>query len=264
MGHHPELYIEEDNLEVLKILQESYLGAVKVIYLTRPTTFATISSIQILCDGPRRISRCQRIPGRGGKINFQRKNSFGRQVSPDWCSMLFSDCCCPACSPRRRHLISIDDHESSEPEEDLRRGVRRKQLLNQFAWVSISRAARYPAEARPKPEGPSRLPGMTRAASLSYIHFRQEDARCVQGLSQGRSDRPAGPLCGRRSLYNHNRKFNEGTRPNLVFSIFYQPHRRSPRAIGEAAGGSSCPHAMGTAAHKHCLRWSQQKIADEP
>ena len=30
------LYIEGDNLEVLKILQESYLGAVKVIYLDPP------------------------------------------------------------------------------------------------------------------------------------------------------------------------------------------------------------------------------------
>lgn len=36
------LYIEGDNLEVLKLLQETYLGKVKMIYMTRPTTPATI------------------------------------------------------------------------------------------------------------------------------------------------------------------------------------------------------------------------------
>ena len=35
-----------------------------------------------LCDGPRRISRCQRIPGRGGEDQLSaEKHVFGRQVS---------------------------------------------------------------------------------------------------------------------------------------------------------------------------------------
>ena len=38
------LYIEGDNLEVLKLLQESYLGKVKMSTSTRPTTPATTSS----------------------------------------------------------------------------------------------------------------------------------------------------------------------------------------------------------------------------
>ena len=72
------LYIEGDNLEVLKILQESYLGAVKVIYLDPPYNTGS----DFLCDGPRRISRCQRIPGRGGEDQLSaEKHVFGRQVS---------------------------------------------------------------------------------------------------------------------------------------------------------------------------------------
>ena len=33
LGHTENLYIEGDNLEVLKLLQESYLGKVKMIYI---------------------------------------------------------------------------------------------------------------------------------------------------------------------------------------------------------------------------------------
>ena len=41
------LYIEGDNLEVLKLLQESYLGKVKMIYIDPPYNTAMISFIQI-------------------------------------------------------------------------------------------------------------------------------------------------------------------------------------------------------------------------
>jgi adenine-specific DNA-methyltransferase len=41
------LYIEGDNLEVLKLLQESYLGQVKAIYIDPPYNTGTILYIQI-------------------------------------------------------------------------------------------------------------------------------------------------------------------------------------------------------------------------
>ena len=53
-----------------------------------------------------------------------------------------------------------------------------------------------------------------------------------------RTDR-LGPFAVGDPLYNHNRKFNEETRPNLVFSIFYQPQTQeiSTGAIGERPPG---------------------------
>lgn len=42
------LYIEGDNLEVLKLLQESYLGKVKMIYIDPRTTPATTSSMPMI------------------------------------------------------------------------------------------------------------------------------------------------------------------------------------------------------------------------
>lgn len=63
-----------------------------------------------------------------------------------------------------------------------------------------------------------------------------------------RTDR-LGPFAVGDPLYNHNRKFNEETRPNLVFSIFYQPQTQeiSTGAIGERRPGwfELPPHANG-------------------
>ena len=42
------LYIEGDNLEVLKLLQESYLGKMKMIYIDHPTTPAMTSSAETI------------------------------------------------------------------------------------------------------------------------------------------------------------------------------------------------------------------------
>lgn len=49
------LYIEGDNLDVLKLLRENYLGKVKMIYIDPPTTRATISSITTTLPRAKRI-----------------------------------------------------------------------------------------------------------------------------------------------------------------------------------------------------------------
>ena len=69
-------------------------------------------------------------------------------------------------------------------------------------------------------------------------------------------------------MYNHNRKFNEETRPNLVFSIFYNPDTEEiiTGNIGEVKEGfiELLPHKNGDGIHKyHAWRWSKPKIAKE-
>ena len=71
-----------------------------------------------------------------------------------------------------------------------------------------------------------------------------------------RTDR-LGPFAVGDPLYNHNRKFNEETRPNLVFSIFYQPQTQeiSTGAIGRAARvvRAAAPCKWGRRAQVPCL-----------
>lgn len=86
------LYIEGDNLEALKLLQESYLAAVKLIYIDPPynTGHDFVYPDSFIMD------REKYAKGTGyfdedGNVNFGRENSetAGRYHS-DWCSMMYS------------------------------------------------------------------------------------------------------------------------------------------------------------------------------
>ena len=107
------LYIEGDNLEVLKLLQESYLGAVKMIYIDPP--YNTGSDFIYEDDFMHSQDEEDRQMGVYDENNnrlFKNTDTNGRFHS-DWCSMMYS----------RLHLaknllkddgvifISIDDSE---------------------------------------------------------------------------------------------------------------------------------------------------------
>ena len=86
------LYIEGDNLEVLKLLQESYLGKVKMIYIDPPynTGHDFIYPDSFIMDND------EYDEGTGyfdedGNVNYKRENSqrAGKYHS-DWCSMIYS------------------------------------------------------------------------------------------------------------------------------------------------------------------------------
>lgn len=86
------LYIEGDNLEVLKLLQESYLGKVKMIYIDPPynTGHDFVYPDSFVMDSE------EYDEGTGyfdedGNVNFSRENSVtAGKYHSDWCSMIFS------------------------------------------------------------------------------------------------------------------------------------------------------------------------------
>ena len=86
------LYIEGDNLEVLKLLQESYLGKVKMIYIDPPynTGHDFIYPDSFIMDNDDYNDGCGYFDD-DGNINYVRENgqSTGKYHS-DWCSMIFS------------------------------------------------------------------------------------------------------------------------------------------------------------------------------
>ena len=85
------LYIEGDNLEVLKLLQESYLGKVKMIYIDPPyntgNDFIYLDEFD-MSDKEFRDGIGQ-IDEETGKRLFKNTDSNGRFHS-DWCSMIYS------------------------------------------------------------------------------------------------------------------------------------------------------------------------------
>lgn len=107
------LYIEGDNLEALKLLQESYLGAVKMIYIDPPYNTGN----DFIYRDDFKLSEEEYEDGLGvydeeGDKLFKNTDTNGRFHS-DWCSMIYSRLMLA------RNLltddgvifISIDDHE---------------------------------------------------------------------------------------------------------------------------------------------------------
>lgn len=84
------LYIEGDNLEVLKLLQESYLGAIKMIYIDPPyNTGSDFIYKDNFSVSSREYEDEMRAYDDEGNRLFKNTDSNGRFHS-DWCSMMYS------------------------------------------------------------------------------------------------------------------------------------------------------------------------------
>ena len=109
------LYIEGDNLEVLKLLQESYLGKVKLIYIDPP--YNTGNDFIYRDDFAVKTEEYEQQLGmfdeETGDRLFKNTDSNGRFHS-DWCSMMYSRLMLARniLAPDGAIFISIDDHEA--------------------------------------------------------------------------------------------------------------------------------------------------------
>lgn len=86
------LYLEGDNLEVLKLLQESYLGKVKMIYIDPPyntgSDFVYPDSFVMTSED---YNEGTGYFDEDGNVNFSRENGAGAaRYHSDWCSMMYS------------------------------------------------------------------------------------------------------------------------------------------------------------------------------
>lgn len=107
------LYIEGDNLEVLKLLQESYLGKVKMIYIDPPYNTGNdfIYNDDFKMTGEEYADVAGEIDEDGNRM-FKNTDSNGRFHS-DWCSMIYSRLMLARnlLSDDGVIFISIDDNE---------------------------------------------------------------------------------------------------------------------------------------------------------
>jgi adenine-specific DNA-methyltransferase len=110
------LYIEGDNLEVLKLLQESYLGKVKMVYIDPPYNTGNdfVYRDKWAVDSEQWSERTGEYDETDNRL-FRNKESNGRFHS-DWCSMIY-----PRLMLARNLLsddgvifISIDDNEVAQ------------------------------------------------------------------------------------------------------------------------------------------------------
>ena len=86
------LYIEGDNLDTLKLLQESYLNSIKLIYIDPPynTGHDFVYPDSFIMDNEEYANGTGYFD-EDGNVNFSRENSdTGGKYHSDWCSMIYS------------------------------------------------------------------------------------------------------------------------------------------------------------------------------
>lgn len=107
------LYIEGDNLEVLKLLQENYLGKIKMIYIDPPyntgSDFVYKDNFSVSVD---EYEDAAGVYDDAGNKMFKNTNTNGRFHS-DWCSMIYSRLLLASKLLKDDGIlfISIDDNE---------------------------------------------------------------------------------------------------------------------------------------------------------
>lgn len=134
------LYIEGDNLEVLKLLQESYLGKVKMIYIDPP--YNTGNDFIYRDDFKQNVEDYNEELGlfdEDGNRMFKNTESNGRYHS-DWCSMMYSRLMLARnlLSNDGAIFISIDDNEQENLKKICDEVFGEQNFSTQFIWTKTS------------------------------------------------------------------------------------------------------------------------------
>lgn len=269
------LYIEGDNLEALKLLREAYLGQVKMIYIDPPYNTGN----DFIYNDSFKMSEEELAEGMGlfdeeGNKRFTENSVTNPRFHSDWCSMIYARLLVAKNLLAEDGLlfISIDDNEQYNLKKICDEVFGCDNFINQIAWVSNITGRQIAGYGVAKTwetvlvYGKNAMQTSSLTVSIKYAKEKMPDA--YKGFSKEIHSDEHGEFTVGDTLYNHNRKFNEETRRNLVFSIFYNPQTGEIQTgnIGETKEGfvEIKPHPNGDGVHKyHAWRWSKPKIQAE-
>ena len=222
------LFIEGDNLDALKLLQEIYLGRIKAIYIDPPYN----TGKDFLYKDKFTMSKAEYEEKTGerakkGKL-IANPDSGGRYHS-NWLSMMY-----PRLKLARNLLsqngvifISIDDHEQHNLRKLCDEIFGSCNFIARFCWVSNLKGRQLGQKG----------PAKTHESVLVYAREIDEidswqistqlakkwmpDAYKLAEYESLKDER--GEYVIKNELHNTNQKFNEETASTLVFDIYYNP-----------------------------------------
>ena len=251
------LFIEGDNLHVLKLLQESYLGKVKLIYIDPPyntgNDFVYDDDFAETTD--EYLTRSGQVDDQGNRL-VANTEANGRFHS-DWLSMLY-----PRLKLARNlltddgvFLISIDDNESAN--------VRK---IGDEVFGAGNFVAQLAVQVNPRGRHLDRFVAKTHESIMVFVRNASSDA--ITGIAKegrmadeyNRSDE-RGPfrLLG---LRNRNQAFNPQTRPNLYYPLYVSP--TSGRVSATQSGEFTIEvHPDAPDGTQTCWTWSRERVKSD-
>jgi adenine-specific DNA-methyltransferase len=275
-GSTENVFIEGDNLEVLKILQKHYHGKIKMIYIDPPyNTGKDFVYPDNFKEGLDTYLEWSRQVNQEGKKISSNSETEGRYHS-NWLNMMY-----PRLKLARNLLtddgvifMSIDDHEVDNLIKLGKEVFGEANFLNTFVWVSNLKGRQ--------------ISGSGAVGTKEYIvvfsrnasevgEFRASGTRLKElmptiykGFNYTAEEDEHGPFVIKNELYNTNSAFNEATRPNLVFDIYYNPKSKEVRTESLSKNHvhkdfiKILPRKNNNGVNMyHAYRWSQKKILAE-
>lgn len=217
------LYIEGDNLEVLKLLQETYLGKIKMIYIHPP--YNTGSDLVYNDDFSK--STTEYIASSGyldedGNRLVENLESNGRYHT-DWLNMIYSRLrlAKDLLATNGVIFVSLDDNESANLKKICDEVFGAVNFIGQITVVGNPRGRDYG--------------GVARMHDYLFVYKKSPEAVINLIEDSENSFKMFDSLGGfeLRELRNRNIKFNKENRPNLYYPFYINPATEDEHGLHE-------------------------------
>ena len=217
------LMIEGDNLEVLKLLQKSYAGKVKLIYIDPPyNTGKDFIYPDNYRDNVRNyLELTGQVDSENLKISSNTESS-GR-FHTDWLNMIY-----PRLKLARNLLrsdgvifVSIDDNEVNNLKSVCNEVFGEENLLNQIVLENDSRARPYGSVATTH----EYILAYSKSANFQYEELLNPNKKFKYEDAEGGFDL--------YELRNRNTAFNVNNRPNLHYPLWVNPSNKDLNGLHE-------------------------------
>jgi adenine-specific DNA-methyltransferase len=249
------LMIEGDNLEVLKLLQKSYAGKVKLIYIDPPYNtgkdFVYPDNFHDSIQNYLEITG--QVDGNGHRLSANTEAS-GR-FHTDWLNMMY-----PRLKLARNLLrndgviaVSIDDNEVGNLRRLLDETFGEEQFQAQVVVQSNKRGQTYKQIAK--------------THEFLIIYSKSEELE-INELEKDSEALPFNDSIGPFDLWelrNRNPKFGRFNRPNLFFPIYALPEETDECGYARISLTRACSRTvevlpLNSKGEEGCWRWGKDKI----
>lgn len=217
------LYIEGDNLEVLKLLQETYLGKIKMIYIDPP--YNTGSDLVYNDDFSKSTTEYIASSGyldENGNRLVENLESNGRYHT-DWLNMIYSRLrlAKDLLATNGVIFVSLDDNESANLKKICDEVFGAVNFIGQITVVGNPRGRDYG--------------GVARMHDYLFVYKKSPEAVINLIEDSENSFKMFDSLGGfeLRELRNRNIKFNKENRPNLYYPFYINPASEDEHGLHE-------------------------------
>ena len=217
------LYIEGDNLEVLKLLQETYLGKIKMIYIDPPYNTGNdfVYEDDFAQSAEEYLANSGQFDEDGSRM-VQNTESNGR-FHTDWLNMIYSRLrlAKDLLATNGVIFVSLDDNESANLKKICDEVFGAVNFIGQITVVGNPRGRDYGGVAR----------------MHDYLFVYKKSPEAVINLIEDSENnfKMFDSLGGfeLRELRNRNIKFNKENRPNLYYPFYINPTTEDEHGLHE-------------------------------